>query len=32
MTGGATAAVAVAPGDTITVKYQALGTISVKVV
>lgn len=32
MTGGATAAVAVAPGDTVTVRYQALGSLGMRVV
>lgn len=32
MTGGATAAVAVAPGDTVTVRYQALGSLNMRVV
>jgi len=32
MTGGATAAVAVEAGDTVTVRYQSLGSLSMRVV
>ena len=32
MTGALTAAVAVAPGDSVTVSYQGLGTLSAQVV